>query len=426
MHPYIKNTALLVILVVFTIFFIIWSNLVVLDEMSRVQGVVIPSSKEKVIQSEFNGRLVEIKVKLGDKLNKNDLVARVSDEEIIEDQKTNKEDYLRAKASIRRIEAIRSLKIPSFDSKFVKEELEDRADIALEQIEIAQTSLASYNEELLLINNQRDQILQKIKDSKNELISIRESVKLVQDEKQIIEPMVKKGYEPKLRLVQILQKLQDSKAKETKLNNQISLLALSNEELDTKIKKLRSDYLATLAIEFSETQSIKTKAEAALKKVNRRIGASNILSPEDGVITSLDVTTPGQVIGAGQILATLVPISDELIIEAKLPPGDINYVSVGQKANVMLSAYDARSYGKLIGEVSKIGSNTIKDELDGSNYYPIFIEVKDKRFDMAKDTEAEFIPGMEASVELVGEKRSIAQYLTSPFAKMGSEAFREK
>ena len=426
MHPYIKNTALLVILVVFTIFIIIWSNLVVLDEMSRVQGVVIPSSKEKVIQSEFNGRLVEIKVKLGDKLNKNDLVARVSDEEIIEDQKTNKEDYLRAKASIRRIEAIRSLKIPSFDSKFVKEELEDRADIALEQIEIAQTSLASYNEELLLINNQRDQILQKIKDSKNELISIRESVKLVQDEKQIIEPMVKKGYEPKLRLVQILQKLQDSKAKETKLNNQISLLALSNEELDTKIKKLRSDYLATLAIEFSETQSIKTKAEAALKKVNRRIGASNILSPEDGVITSLDVTTPGQVIGAGQILATLVPISDELIIEAKLPPGDINYVSVGQKANVMLSAYDARSYGKLIGEVSKIGSNTIKDELDGSNYYPIFIEVKDKRFDMAKDTEAEFIPGMEASVELVGEKRSIAQYLTSPFAKMGSEAFREK
>ena len=91
-------------------------------------------------------------------------------------------------------------------------------------------------------------------------------------------------------------------------------------------------------------------------------------------------------IGAGQILATLVPISDELIIEAKLPPGDINYVSVGQKANVMLSAYDARSYGKLVGEVIKIGANTITDELDSSKYYPILIGVKDKTFDMAKDT----------------------------------------
>ena len=141
MHPYIRNTALLIVLTIFAIFLVIWSNLVVLDELSRVQGVVIPSSKEKVIQSEFNGRLVEINIKLGDKLNKNDLVARVSDEEIIEDQKTNSEDYLRAKASIKRIESLRSLKIPTFGSKFVKEELENRADIALEQIEIAQTTL---------------------------------------------------------------------------------------------------------------------------------------------------------------------------------------------------------------------------------------------------------------------------------------------
>ena len=426
MHPYIRNTALLIILCVFTIFMIIWSNLVVLDEMSRVQGIVIPSSKEKVIQSEFNGRLVEINVKLGDKLKKNDLVARVSDEEIIEDQKTNKEDFLRSKASIKRIEAIRLLKIPKFNSEFVKNELENRSDIALEQIEIAQTTLDSYNEELYLIKNQRDQILQQITDSKTELLSIRESVKLVEDEKLIIEPMVKKGYEPKLRLVQILQKLQDSRAKETKLKNQISLLLLSNEELDTKIKKLKSDFMGSLAIEYTDTQSNKIKAEAALTKVNRRIGASNILSPEDGIISSLDVTTPGQVIGAGQILATLVPLSDELIIEAKLPPQDINYVSVGQKANVMLSAYDVRTYGKLVGEVSKIGSNTITDEIDGNKYYPILIEVKDKSFDMAKDKLAEFIPGMEATVELIGEKRSIAQYLTSPFAKMGSEAFREK
>ena len=78
----------------------------------------------------------------------------------------------------------------------------------------------------------------------------------------------------------------------------------------------------------------------------------------------------------------------------------------------MLSAYDVRSYGKLVGEVIKIGSNTITDELDSSKY-PILIGVKDKSFDMAKDTIAEFIPGMEATVELVGEKEvSIAQYLT--------------
>ena len=201
---------------------------------------------------------------------------------------------------------------------------------------------------------------------------------------------------------------------------------MNDKELTTKIKKMNSDFLNGLAIEISEKKASKMKSDAALSKVNRRIGASNILSPDDGIITTLDVTTPGQVIGAGQILATLVPITDELIIEAQLPPSDINYISMGQKANIMITAYDVRTYGKLIGEVSKIGANTLLNEQDGMNYYPIEIIVKDKTFDMAKDKEAEFIPGMEASVELVGEKRSIAAYLTKPFSQFKSEAFREK
>ena len=426
MNTYVKNTALLGILTVFTLFIIIWANLVELDEMSRVQGKIIPSSKEKVIQSEFNGRLVKINVKVGDKLKKGEEIARVSDEEIIADQKSYNEDFLRSTASIKRIEAMRSLDIPTFNSSFVKEELKGRADIALEQVEIARTSLNSYKEEITLIKNQRDQIVQQIKDLKSELESVVETVRLVDDEKKIIEPMVKKGYEPKLRLVQILQKLQDIKARETKLFNQIKLLELSDVELDTKLKKMKSDFLNNLAVEISEQQSSKMKSQASLTKVNRRIGASSIVSPDDGIITSLDVTTPGQVIGSGQILATLVPITDELIIEAQLLPADINYISLGQKANVMITAYDIRTYGKLIGEVSKIGANTVTSEQDGMSYYPIEIVVKDKTFDMAKDKEAEFIPGMEASVELVGEKRSIAAYLTKPFSQFKSEAFREK
>ena len=426
MNTYVKNTALLGILTVFTLFIIIWANLVELDEMSRVQGKIIPSSKEKVIQSEFNGRLVKINVKVGDKLKKGEEIARVSDEEIIADQKSYNEDFLRSIASIKRIEAMRSLDIPTFNSSFVKEELQGRADIALEQVEIARTSLNSYKEEITLIKNQRDQIVQQIKDLKSELISVVETVRLVDDEKKIIEPMVKKGYEPRLRLVQILQKLQDTKARETKLFNQIKLLELSDVELDTKLKKMKSDFLNNLAVEISEQQASKMKSEASLTKVNRRIGASSIVSPDDGIITSLDVTTPGQVIGSGQILATLVPITDELIIEAQLPPADINYISLGQKANIMITAYDVRTYGKLIGEVSKIGANTITNEQDGMSYYPIEIIIRDKTFDMAKDTEAEFIPGMEASVELVGEKRSIAAYLTKPFSQFKSEAFREK
>ena len=162
-----------------------------------------------------------------------------------------------------------------------------------------------------------------------------------------------------------------------------------------------------------------------LSKVDRRLRAANILSPDEGIITSLEVTTPGQVIGAGHIIATLVPVSDELVIEGELSPADINFVSIDQSANVLLSSYDAQTYGKLVGNVTKIGANTQSRE-DGSSFYPIQIVVRDKTFDLKKDTQAEFIPGMEATVELIGEKRTIAAYLMKPMDKMRGEAFRER
>ena len=92
MGSFIRNSALLIIILVFVGFFGYWSTQVELDEMARIQGVVIPSSKEKVIQSEFNGRLIEINIKLGDRMNAGDLIARVSDEEMLADQSSIQED----------------------------------------------------------------------------------------------------------------------------------------------------------------------------------------------------------------------------------------------------------------------------------------------------------------------------------------------
>ena len=78
MGSFIRNSALLIIILVFVGFFGYWSTQVELDEMARIQGVVIPSSKEKVIQSEFNGRLIEINIKLGDRMNAGDLIVIAS------------------------------------------------------------------------------------------------------------------------------------------------------------------------------------------------------------------------------------------------------------------------------------------------------------------------------------------------------------
>ena len=154
--------------------------------------------------------------------------------------------------------------------------------------------------------------------------------------------------------------------------------------------------------------------------------ASEIKSPVTGYVSKVEVTTPGEVISTGMVLATIVPESDELVIEAKLAPKDVNFITINQKANIILTAYDATVYGKIKGKVSKIGVNTLEDPATGETYYPITILAEDKSFDQRPNEVAEFVPGMEASVELVGEKRSIAQYIMKPFKKFQLEAFTDR
>ena len=103
---YIRNSILLFIIVVFTVFAIWWSNSVQLDEFSRMQGKIIPSTKEKVIQSEFSGRLISLNVIVGQYVLEGDVLAKVQDEELLTDLEIKNEEVKRAEAALIRTAAL--------------------------------------------------------------------------------------------------------------------------------------------------------------------------------------------------------------------------------------------------------------------------------------------------------------------------------
>ena len=108
-------------------------------------------------------------------------------------------------------------------------------------------------------------------------------------------------------------------------------------------------------------------------------------------------------------IVEIIPLSDELVIETELEVQDISAITLNQKARVSFSAYDVGVYGYLDAKVQKIGINTEMRD-DGSSYYPVRVITNSRKFDRG-DEEAQFIPGMTASVEIVGETRTIAQYM---------------
>ncbi len=135
--------------------------------------------------------------------------------------------------------------------------------------------------------------------------------------------------------------------------------------------------------------------------------------------------TIGGVVRPGEPIMEIVPVGDELVIEARLSPVDRGYVQAGQKAVVKISTYDFVRYGALDGVVERIGADTNTDTATGQPYYVVIVRTA-KTFLGETAGELPITPGMQATVDIHTGSRSVLSYLVKPVLKLRHEAFRER
>jgi adhesin transport system membrane fusion protein len=179
------------------------------------------------------------------------------------------------------------------------------------------------------------------------------------------------------------------------------------------------------ASEYSDTLKELSTLQQQLKLSEDQLGRTTLTSPMRGIVNKLSVTTIGGVVRPGEEILQIIPLDEELFIEARIDPKDIANVKTGQAATIKLSAYDYTIYGSLQGSVHFISADTFKDERkpDGDPHYKVTLRV-----DLAHLTERqrnlEIRPGMQATVELHTGEKTILQYLLKPLYK-SREALRE-
>jgi len=201
-----------------------------------------------------------------------------------------------------------------------------------------------------------------------------QKIALLNKELSIYTPLVNAGIEPEMTLVQIEQRLLEARDQQRR---------------------------AALQLQFSQ-----------------------LTSPIAGILTAVNLAGPGAVIRAGDVLAEVVPQQEYYLIKAKVLPKDIGKVSVGQLARVSYIAYDFSRYGVMEGEVTKIAQNTTKTQ-QGEIYYDAWIKTQGSTFSKS-DISPNILPGMLAQVDMLGEKRTIFQYIMSPLKRSASRALSEQ
>jgi len=216
---------------------------------------------------------------------------------------------------------------------------------------------------------------------KREKQAAENNLRLIEEERDILTPLVEQGVESRMELIRLLQRLSDAEAQ---------------------------------LLRLGETQPI----------LEDRLARTIVKAPVEGIVNRLLVNTTGGVVQPGEPLVEIVPIEDDLLIEVEISPKDIAYVLPDQRAIIKLTAFDFAKFGSLNGKVINVGADSIQKE-DGSIWYICQIAVSgDGLTSLGKNIK--ILPGMVAQADIVGGEKTVLNYLLQPVTKVANEAFRER
>lgn len=361
--------------------FATWSSMSEIEQVTRAQGQVIPSSRIQVIQSLDGGVLLEMPVQEGDNVSKGDLLARL-------DPTKNEAAYLEAQAKTMALRAARARLEAEINGTALvfPSELD-----AYPQYKINQRSLMSKRQNAI-----------------NEDISTLEGIKaLATKELEMTQPLFKTG---DVSLADVL-----------RLQRQVA-------DIQSQMTNKKNKYLQDTQMEMGKVEEDLTAAEQNLRQRKDMLDHVAIYSPSNGVVKNVRVTTLGGVLKPGEEVMRIVPVEDDLLIEVKVKPADIAFVKPGLKVNVKIDAYDYTIYGSLAGEVIYISADTLTEDLKQGEqaYYRAQVKTSGRKFTGLSGSKIEILPGMTATAEIITGRNTVLRYLIKPIVKTVSESFGER
>jgi len=262
----------------------------------------------------------------------------------------------------------------------------------------------------------------------SQIVSQRRRLELIASEIADTQSLYDRGLAPRPRLLALQR--EEASITEGLAANQASIARTRQSIGETEVQLLSVD-----AERLDEISTELNQVQAQLAEINEELFASEdilrrtrILAPIAGTVVNLQVFTEGGVIRPGDRIMDVVPAEERLLIDARLSPLNVDEITEGQEANVVLSALDQRRLPRITGRVLSVSADAITDPDSGERYYSMKVEVDRAQLDAIVDRSGEtieLVPGMPAQVLVVTGERTLVEYLIEPLRASMRNALRE-
>lgn len=399
-----RAVVVLVAVIILMVGVVAWASVMQIETRSQAMGQVIASERTQVIQASVDGVMAKLLVREGETVQRNQLLAVLEqtqaqaavnessgkvaalqaaivryEAELQDIQSSATPDTARAGVARQRLRSTGQLEFPK--------QLQAFPDFIRNQTELYERRRRSLLEELAVLSRLRDN---------------------VHEELRMSEPLLKTG---DISRVEIL-----------RLQKQVA-------ELEGQIINRRNKYFQDAQTELTRVQEELRSQQQSLTDRSVNFNRTEIRTPAAGVVRNIRITTRGARVRPGDIMLDLLPTDGELVLEAKLKPGDIGHVAVGQPATVKLDAWDYSIYGMLDGDVIYISPDALNEDTRAGEqiFYRIRIRIRpDSRLRDRTGKTIEVQSGMTGQIDIRTGGQTVLTYLTKPVTKTLHQSFHER
>ena len=400
-----------------TVMLVMWAALAHVDEVTRGDARVIPSRQLQVVQSLDGGIVSEILVREGQVVEAGQLLLRVEETRATAGVRESAATGTTLRARAARLRALAEGK--PFQPPTAANDEERR--VIEEERRLYGARLNELDAQLAVVRQQMAQRQQEQSEAQAKRSAALRGLELSQQELAQTRPLLASGAVSQVDILRLERDSTKFRGEVEQSAAQIARAQAAMGESQRKAQEAELTFRNEARVELADaTGKLNALTENAVGLADK-VAKSQIKSPVRGRVQRLLANTVGGVVQPGKDIVEIVPLDDTLVLEARVQPRDIAFISPGQQAMVKFSAYDFSIYGGLEAKVENISPDTIVDE-KGNAFYLVRVRTTQIGF----TDKLPIIPGMTAEVDVLTGNKSVLSYLLKPVLKVRDGALRER
>lgn len=399
--------------------FVFWAAITVVDEVAATTGEVVPSGQVQTIQHLEGGIISEILIREGDLVEAGEILLRLDPEAAHAELAQAKARRAGLMLKAERLRAFGEKRSPDFS--FVGGEFASLVRDQQTIFEVQEDTRRNRRDVLLKQIDQRSSEVDLFEDQE---LTMEKNISLLEEELSMRQTLFEKGLSPKIVYLDIKRQVNQAQGDFAKLQGEWQR---ASEALDEARSRLAEEDAKIREKALSEMGSVTREVAQVRESINKledRVRRLDIKAPVRGIVKGLKANSVRGVLAPGAVIMEIVPMDEELVVEARITTNDVGHVRPGFPVKVKILTYDYARYGGITGVLKSVSATTFVDERNIPYYKgTIVLDRNYVGFDSEKNR---VLPGMTVQADIKTGKKTLLQYLLKPVYSSVDRSFRER